>query len=225
MSKVEAIRDLINGWSTAWETWRGPVPTSLLATQCYLESGGSPYSVSRDPVLIEVGLSQEPLGVAYSLDVDPFSWTGGIYMACMAGRRRWTRLAQGPLMRTAWLPYWTLLSYSLGDAAVRRILDRFGPDPQVILARPWAVGAVGRQSAVKVAWRIVRQEKRRKLAAEVGPLDEPPGIPAVPPIPRPAPLPLALRRVAARASRGEATLEDWRMVRAYAKDRARRGVS
>lgn len=187
------------------ERWRGQVPASLLAYWSASETGGDRLAVSRDPVLIECGLSQAPLARCLALDVDPFDDDAGVWLLCYEAAQDhdyWARYLTLPRD----VLYWILLDYSLGRRAARQVLalcesrtTACGPGRQeqaLWLAGNLdldAIGGWGRVSGAKVAKRLREQARRLCAAADLGPLD---GQPGGSPTPRPdglQRLPRALR--------------------------------
>lgn len=187
MTVLSEARSLLALCGHAMDAWRGPVPAPLLAYWAACETGGDRLAVSRDPVLIECGLSQAPLARCLALDVDPFDDDAGVWLLCYEAAQDydyWSRY----LARRIDTLYWMLLDYSLGRRAARQVLalcesrtTACGPGRQeqaIWLASNVdldAIGGWGSVSGAKVAKRLREQARRLCAAAELGPLDGPPG--------------------------------------------------
>lgn len=61
MGLEDLTRTLLARYAGHFAAYSGKAPPSLVAVLMSDESGGDPCAVSRDPVLIESGLSQVPL--------------------------------------------------------------------------------------------------------------------------------------------------------------------
>lgn len=186
------------------DRYRGVVPRSLLVVQMALESRGDPFAVSKDPVLIEVGLSQAPIARAWRLDVDPFDIEGGIWLGCLeanADAERYRALVPDISAADTW--YLMLLDYSIGSKAVahlvratqawveRRRVCGIAPGGLLADIPAWAKAMDlalprharhwGRQSPEIIGVRIRRQVTRLSWAGALGPIDGPGNVPGPPP--------------------------------------------
>lgn len=195
------------------DRYRGVVPRSLLVVQMALESRGDPCAVSKDPVLIEVGLAQAPIARAWRMDVDPFDAEGSIWLGCLEANldaERYRGLVAGISAADTW--YLMLLDYSIGTKAVEHVVRAAqawverrrarGVPPGGLLADIPAWAKVtdlalpqharhwGRQSPEIIGVRIRRQVTRLSWARELGPIDGAgPASGPLPPAPRPPALP------------------------------------
>ncbi|MBN1773601.1 MAG: hypothetical protein JXB32_20225 [Deltaproteobacteria bacterium] len=231
------------------DRYRGIVPRTLLVVQMALESRGDPFAVSKDPVLIEVGLSQAPLARAWRMDVDPFDVEGGIWLGCVeanAAAERYREFVPGISAADTW--YLMLLSYSAGRKAVEHILrttqswverrrargitssgllaDIPAWAKVTDLALPQHARHWGRQSPEIIGVRIRRQVTRLSWARALGPIDGPDYIPEPPPpATRPSALPAFptdLVPAARIAANPRATSEQHAKAHAEVKGYARR---
>lgn len=187
MTVLSEARSLLALCGHAMDAWRGPVPAPLLAYWAACETGGDRLAVSRDPVLIECGLSQAPLARCLALDVDPFDDDAGVWLLCyeaVQDHSYWSRYLTAPRD----VLYWMLLDYSLGRRGARQVLmlceslaatHGASREAQAL----WLAGHVdldrhgkwGRVDGAKVARRLRKQSERLDAAAMLGPLDGPPG--------------------------------------------------
>jgi hypothetical protein len=176
------------------DRYRGIVPRSLLVVQMALESRGNPCAVSKDPVLIEVGLSQAPIARAWRMDVDPFDVEGAIWLGCVeanANADRYRAFVPGISAADTW--YLMLLDYSIGTKAVEHVVRAAqawverrrarGITPgglladipawakAIDLALPQHARHWGRQSPEIIGVRIRRQVTRLSWALALGPID------------------------------------------------------
>lgn len=231
------------------ERYRGVVPRSLLVVQMAIESLGDPFAVSKDPVLIEVGLSQAPIARAWRLDVDPFDVEGGIWLGCVeanADAERYRAFVPGISAADTW--YLMLLDYSIGTKAVEHVVRATqawverrrtrGIAPAGLLADipAWAKTTDlalpqharhwGRQSPEVIGMRIRRQVTRLSWARALGPVDGPsyvanPPPPATRPPALPA-FPAELVPAARIAANPRATSEQHAMAHAEVRAYARK---
>lgn len=248
-SAQEKRRELFESFGARYgeliERYRGVVPRALLVVQMALESRGDPFAVSKDPVLIEIGLSQAPIARAWRLDVDPFDVEGAIWLGCVeanADAERYRAFVPGISAADTW--YLMLLDYSIGTKAVEHVVRAIqawavrrrtrGIAPADLLADipAWAkltdlalpqhARHWGRQSPEIIGVRIRRQVTRLSWARALGSIDGP-GYVANPPPPAsrspalPA-FPTALVPVARVAANPRATSEQH--ARAHAEMKA-----
>jgi hypothetical protein len=216
-SAQEQRRELFESFGARYgeliDRYRGAVPRSLLVVQAALESRGDPFAVSKDPVLIEVGLAQAPIARAWRLDVDPFDVEGGIWLGCVeanADAERYRAFVLGISPADTW--YLMLLDYSIGTKAVEHVVRAVQAWVERRRARGIAPGGLladipawakvtdltlpqharhwGRQSPEIIGVRIRRQATRLSWARTLSPIDGP-GYAPVPPPPatRPPALP------------------------------------
>jgi hypothetical protein len=232
------------------ERYRGVVPRSLLVVQMALESRGDPCAVSKDPVLIEVGLSQAPIARAWRMDVDPFDVEGAIWLGCVeadADADRYRAFVPGISAVDTW--YLMLLDYSIGTKAVEHVVRATqawvdgrrarGVAPAGLLADipAWAKATAlalprharhwGRQSPEVIGVRIRRQASRLSWARAFGPIEGPDYV-AGPPPPstRPSALPAfpaALVAAARISANPRASWERHLEAHAQVKAHTRRG--
>jgi hypothetical protein len=212
-SAQEQRRELFESFGARYgeliDRYRGVAPRSLLIVQMALESRGDPFAVSKDPVLVEVGLSQAPIARAWRLDVDPFDVEGGIWIGCVeanADAGRYRAFVPGISPADTW--YLMLLDYSIGTKAVEHVVRATqalverrrtrGIAPRGLLADipAWAKATDlalpqharhwGRQSPETIEMRIRRQATRLSWARALGPIDGPDYVPGLsPPASRP----------------------------------------
>ena len=232
------------------DRYRGVVPRSLLVVQMALESRGNPFAVSKDPVLIEVGLSQAPIARAWRLDVDPFDVEGAIWLGCVeanADAERYRAFVPGISAADTW--YLMLLDYSIGTKAVEHVVRATQAWVERRRARGIALRGLlvdipawakatdlallqyarhwGRQSPEIIGTRIRRQVARLSWARALGPIDgaghAPGPLPPAPRPPTPPAFPADLVPAARISANPRATLERHVEAHAQVKAHARRG--
>jgi hypothetical protein len=233
------------------DRYRGVVPRSLLVVQMALESRGDLLAVSKDHVLIEVGLSQAPIARAWRLDVDPFDAEGAIWLGCVeanADADRYRAFVPGISSADTW--YVMLLDYSIGTKAVEHVVRATqawvdgrrarGVAPAGLLADipAWAKATDlalprharhwGRQSPEVIGVRIRRQATRLSWARAFGPIEGPDYV-AGPPPPSTRPpalpaFPAALVPAARVSANPRATKEQHAREHAEVRAYARRRV-
>lgn len=140
MGIVDVARKAKKAHGPTLDRFRSFVPLALLLDWIARETNWFRFSVSRDPVLIEVGWSQAPLARAWQADVDPFDAVGACWLACReaiddglfwqgGGVRRGEDPETWQEDLAAWLAkpgpdlwYCVQMDYSVGSGAFRRIL-------------------------------------------------------------------------------------------------------
>ena len=199
-SAQEQRRELFESFGARYgeliDRYRRVVPQSLLVVQMALESRSDPFAVSKDLVLIEVGLAQAPIARAWRMDVDPFDAEGAIWLGCVeanADAERYRACVPGISPTDTW--YLMLLDYSIGTKAVehvvratqawveRRRTRGIAPAGLLVDIPTWAKATDlalpqharhwGRQSPEVIGVRIRRQVTRLSWARAVGPIDGP----------------------------------------------------
>jgi len=137
---VEVARKAALAHGPTLDRYRSFVPLALLLDWIARETNWFRFTVSRDPVLIEVSFAQAPLARAYRLDVDPFDPVGSCWLACReaiddglfwrgGGVRRGEEPEAWQDDLVEWLAaggadlwYVVQMDYSVGSGALRRIL-------------------------------------------------------------------------------------------------------
>ncbi len=222
----------------------GFVALSPLVVRLCDETGMDCNAVATDPVLIESGLSQEPLRVQWQMGADPFDPWSALWVLGRCAFEDATRylaefethgLTAGPSL---WLA--VNLDYSIGSGATMRVLrlaasmNSLGGLPKWVenfaceatrepFAHWW-----GRCDPALAEKRLLRAVRRLNDAATLGSLD--PRDAGAPSELLPAgysPMPEVLSRICVRLERlrreGELTTDEyraaWRTVRAYARTR------
>jgi hypothetical protein len=117
------------------DAYRAEVPRGLLAIWITKEAGWDRFALSKDPVLIECGMSQAPLATCRKLDADPFDLETGLWLAgreAVADARQWSHATDecgNPECWVEWVTppgralWWlTQMPYSIGDGAIDHVL-------------------------------------------------------------------------------------------------------
>lgn len=241
MSSMSLARAVDARYGELLDTMRGGVPRAVLSTWIAAETGGDRYCVSRDPVLIECGLSQAPIARAAARDADPFDVASAIWLACVEAQddaRKWALHTPEVAVRKRDLLYVVLLDYSVGSGATKHLLamaEAYRERAATIEGRiRWVgqsidlsasphTGYWGRQSGALIAKRIEKKSRWLDRAADLGPFDGASG--PMPPPTRPgdaAPFPGALSRcVLDRKASTDDHRAAWMRARAYARARRR----
>lgn len=180
------VRGFLAQHAEHFAAYAGIVPPSIIATLIYSETGGDRFAVSRDPVLIECGLSQAPLYRFADEDLDPFDAEGGIWLRCrdFNADAAWLMDEYGRIFyepsRSLWLG--CVLRYSIGKRSLEKVIASVeawrrarlakdlvvGPDFEADCAA-WAKTDLphriqwGRQSSQKIAERVGGKKHRRRL--------------------------------------------------------------
>lgn len=201
VGRIAIGKRLIVEYGLLLDQYRGPVPLAVLVDWIARETGGDRFAVSRDPVLIEVGLSQAPLARARALDCDPFDDEGGCWLAgyeAVADARRWRRELD-TLGQARWLArddhnlwYVCQMDYSIGTSALRhlitcatlsaehagRIPSDLGLMGEIInyatandLSLPQHARHWGRQTPEVIVARCIKHRTWIEQAATFGPVD------------------------------------------------------
>lgn len=201
MSVTSIAKRVQHQWGLLLDRFRGAVPRSVLCDWIARETGGDRFAVSRDPVLIEVGLSQAPLARARALGCDPFDHVGACWLAgyeAVADAKRWTRTladeGNGRWLDKADRNLWYVcqMDYSVGTRGLGHFLrgailtaEKAGRIPSdlglmneaisfvcsIDLSRPPHRAFIGRQSPEIVVKRFLKHRDWIKAAEKIGPVD------------------------------------------------------
>ena len=222
----------------------GFVAVSPLVVRLCDETGMDCNAVATDPVLIESGLSQEPLRVQWTMGADPFDPWSALWVlgrCAFEDAERYLSefqtagLKPGPSL---WLA--VSLDYSLGGGATKRVLRLAASMNSLDRLPAWvqnfAIEATrepfnhwwGRCNPALAGKRLLRAVRRLNDAAALGSLDvRDAGAPSDVLPDGCAPMPEALSRLCVRLERlrkqGELTSDEqraaWTFVRGYARTR------